>query len=1589
MHADGSNPTRLTNNAARDLDPSFSPDGQEIVFLSLRDGSYVLYLMNADGSTQTRLTNFTSDINPYWGSLNPVITGFTPAHGWPGTAVTITGANLSGTSGVSFNGIPVLCWTADSNTQVTAVVPRGATSGPIAVTTLYGMATSADTFTVLPAAPAGAGHITFSSARAGNYAIYVMNADGSNQTRLTNNTPGEFFPAISPDGQRIVFYADPGGVSNEIYVMNSDGSNQTRLTTNTVNDSNPAFSPDGRKIVFQSDRDGNFEIYVMNADGSNPTRLTNNADGDFYPAFSPDGRKIAFTSSRDGNFEIYVMDADGSNQTRLTNNAVDDAFPAFSPDGQLIAFESLRDGNAEIYVMHADGSNLTRLTNNSARDHDPSFSPDGQKIVFLSLRDGGYVLYVMNADGSEQTRLTNFTNDINPYWGSINPVITGFTPAHGWPGTAVTITGANLSGTSGVSFNGTPVLCWTADSNTQVTAVVPRGATSGPITVTTLYGTATSADTFTVAPAGAGHITFSSARDGNFAIYVMNADGSNQTRLTNNSPGEFFPAFSPDGQRIVFYADPDNVSNEIYVMNSDGSNQTRLTTNTVNDSNPAFSPDGRKIVFQSDRDGNFGIYVMNADGSNPSRLTNNADGDFYPAFSPDGRKIAFTSSRDGNYEIYVMDADGSNQTRLTNNAVDDAFPAFSPDGQLIAFESLRDGNAEIYVMHADGSNPTRLTNNAARDLDPSFSPDGQKIVFLSLRDGSYVLYVMNADGSAQTRLTNFTSDINPYWGGGPNAVPVITVANAVTFTNTPKTVDVTVADGDSSLSNTTMIVSAVSGDQSKVTDANIVAGGDGPNRTLTITPEQNVFGDVTITVTANDGNGGSASTDFILSIIPSSQADLYLRPSSTPGYSGEGIINIDGTGQTVSQTVANNVNATYYVTLKNTGTLASAFVITGPAAPAGWTVVYKNVTGGGEDISAAVTGAGWSTPTLAVNNTILMQVLVKASSTVADGAMIEQALLATSTNNSLQQDLVKMQTTLEVRYLPDLYLRPSTVPTYSGIGIYNLDGTDQTVGLSVMKGVKATYYVTTKNNGSVPEALTITGTAAIAGWTVVYKSGATDITSDVTGSGWTTPVLNPNLTILVKVEVTASNAVIAGTVATQTVTVTSSMDSSKQDVNVIHTTIPVVVQPDLSLRPSTVATYSGMGIYNLDGTNQTVGLSVAKGVKAAYYVHVQNNGNVADTFTIKGTPAPAGWTVEYKNYTTGTFITSAVIGAGWTTPSMNPATVMTVVVYVTPGSTVAVGAVATQTVTVTSSTDTSKQDVNVIHTTLPVVVRPDLSLRPSTVATYSGMGIYNLDGTNQTANLSVAKGVKASYYVHVQNNGNIPDMFLITGTPAPAGWTVEYKNYTTGTVITTEVAGAGWNTPLMNPGTLLTLAVYVTPGSTVAGGAIAEQTIMLASSANPTQQDVGVLRTTVPEYYQPDLYLRTSSAITYLGSGIYNLTGEGQTTGASVANNVKATYYVRVQNNGNLPEALRVTGVEAPPGWSVVYKIGATVITGQITGTGWTTPVLAVGGTATVTVEVTPSNAVTTGTVAEQIVTVSSTNNPVQQDVGVLQTTVI
>ena len=198
-----------------------------------------------------------------------------------------------------------------------------------------------------------------------------------------------------------------------LYVMNADGSAQRRVTPDGFHAWGSAWSPDGRRIAFGSvvggvgnRRDG--EIFVVNVDGSGPLNLTRNPAMDHSATWSPDGRMLAFVSYREGlrNVALYVMNADGSEQRKVTSLSISDSSFSWSPDGRRIAFVSKRDGNDEVYVVNVDGSGLRNLTRNPGRDGHPVWSPDGRTIAFVANRGGNRDIYVMNADGSGQLNLT-------------------------------------------------------------------------------------------------------------------------------------------------------------------------------------------------------------------------------------------------------------------------------------------------------------------------------------------------------------------------------------------------------------------------------------------------------------------------------------------------------------------------------------------------------------------------------------------------------------------------------------------------------------------------------------------------------------------------------------------------------------------------------------------------------------------------------------------------------------------------------------------------------------------------------------------------------------------------------------------------------------------------------------------------------------------------------------------------------------------------------------------------------------------------------------------------------------------------------
>ena len=248
--------------------------------------------------------------------------------------------------------------------------------------------------------------------------VYLLSADGTTVTNLTNNPSSDDDPVWSPDGETIAFTSNRTG-TYQIYVMNADGTGQTQLTSGSFANA-PAWSPDGSKIAFSISSGpagrATAQIYVMNPDGTGITQLTTSAAYADGPVWSPDGTKIAFTVSEGFASDIFVMNADGSDVTRLTTeDDIIDVAGSWSPDGTKIYFASDRNGGEVMlpYAMNPDGTGVTPLTFGTSSDIYPVWSPDGSKIAFLR----GDRLYMMNPDGSEQVPLTPSVDGISrPAW---------------------------------------------------------------------------------------------------------------------------------------------------------------------------------------------------------------------------------------------------------------------------------------------------------------------------------------------------------------------------------------------------------------------------------------------------------------------------------------------------------------------------------------------------------------------------------------------------------------------------------------------------------------------------------------------------------------------------------------------------------------------------------------------------------------------------------------------------------------------------------------------------------------------------------------------------------------------------------------------------------------------------------------------------------------------------------------------------------------------------------------------------------------------------------------------------------------------
>ena len=269
--------------------------------------------------------------------------------------------------------------------------------------------------------------------------------------------------------------------------------------------------------------------------------------------------RIAFVSNRGGNSDIYVMNLDGSGLVNLTNHPASDRLPAWSPDGSKIVFRSNRHGNTEIYVMNDDGSMVDRVTSNPAVDTSPAWTPEG-RIVFSSNRSGRFEIYEVNPDGSDLQQIDIAVDgDLTFPW--------------------VSAEGNRLAfGTTNFFDSGA---LWIAHRNgTHPTQLTPDSLIAAAFPAWSRLGNRI-AFANNVCPV-------CDLSD----IFVMNQGGNQIQQLTaaGDDNNDLFPRFSPDGSKIVFTRQEGALAPEIFVMNADGSDVTNITNHPAVDVEADWGP---------------------------------------------------------------------------------------------------------------------------------------------------------------------------------------------------------------------------------------------------------------------------------------------------------------------------------------------------------------------------------------------------------------------------------------------------------------------------------------------------------------------------------------------------------------------------------------------------------------------------------------------------------------------------------------------------------------------------------------------------------------------------------------------------------------------------------------------------------------------------------------------------------------------------------------------------------------------------------------------------------------------------------------
>jgi imidazolonepropionase-like amidohydrolase/Tol biopolymer transport system component len=511
---------------------------------------------------------------------------------------------------------------------------------------------------------------------------------------------------VSPDGRRIVF-----DLLGDIYALTLGGdAAATRVTSGPAFDMQPRFSPDGSRIAFSSDRDGLWNIWTMDAAGKDAKQVSRERQWFVNsPAWSPDGAYIFarrhFVKERSlGAGEIWMYHASGASGglqvTERTGWQKDNGEPEVSPDGRYLyyskdvtpglTFEYNKDPNGLIYaIMRRDlvTGRERRAVSVQGGSVAPQVSPDGKTLAYIRRVRLKSVLFVRDLEsGRDRPLFDRVDKDLQEAW-----AVHGLYPQYAWTpdGRAIVIWGEGKLWKVNVATGAGEQIPFTARVEQTINAALrfPQKVHSDEFPVRMLRDVRVSPDGTMVVYSALGK------------LYTRRLPDGTPRRLTDAADRfEFYPAFSRDGQWIVYTTWSDSEMGRLRVVRPDGGGGRDVLSRPGHYIEPAFSPDGQKIVYRRAGGDQIrgpyfseeaGVYVVPAAGGEPVLVR---DGGADPEFDHTGTRIYLREMRNEKFTLFsvgvpVSDSPVPGRDEIEHVRSDNATQyAPSPDGKWLAFE---------------------------------------------------------------------------------------------------------------------------------------------------------------------------------------------------------------------------------------------------------------------------------------------------------------------------------------------------------------------------------------------------------------------------------------------------------------------------------------------------------------------------------------------------------------------------------------------------------------------------------------------------------------------------------------------------------------------------------------------------------------------------------------------------------------------------------------------------------------------------------------------------------------------------------------